>query len=237
MGEFGGLRPDLSAEQGRLDELATAAGGAGVQRREDARHQVQRRDVVGDEDAHGGGWILVTPGGRDESTGRLSREVGAFPVVVGSHRAEGAPLGADDAGVHLGQVVVAESPRLERARFEVADEDVGVPGERFEDLGAARMAQIQGDAALAPVAGDVHGAARILGADVDVPTLVAEARQLDLDDVRAHVGEHGRRLRALDEETGFENAYAVERSRQLEIPAGAISRPTARRRPAGERVR
>ena len=84
MGEFGGLGPDLAAEQGCFDALAPPGDRTGVQRGEDAGREVQRRDVIGDEDADRGGRILVPADRADQSTGRLSREVGAFPFGVGS---------------------------------------------------------------------------------------------------------------------------------------------------------
>ena len=63
---------------------------------------------------------------------------------------------------------------------------------------------------------------------MDETTLIAVARQLDLDHVGTHVREHRRRLGALDQQAGLENPNAVERSIHLEVSRGARSVDRAR---------
>ena len=125
------------------------------------------------KDADGRGWLGVAANRADKPAGRLSREVGTLTLGVGSNRTEGAALGANDARVELDQVIVADTPGFESAGLEIANENVGVLGEHLENAGPAGMPEIQGNAALAPVAGRVDGAAWIVGADVDVTSLVA----------------------------------------------------------------
>ena len=207
---LGGLRPYLAAEQGHVHALAAAGAGANVQGGENASDHVQRADVIGNERADRSWRIFFLAGGADEPAGGLAGEVRAFPVGVRPQRTEGAALGADDARIDRRQLVEAKPPLLQRAGLEVADHDVRVPCQRSEDLGAALVAQVQGDAAFAAIAAFVDGTARIVRRDVDVAAVIADAGQLDLDHVGAHVGQQRRRLGPLNVQARFEDANAAQ---------------------------
>src|SRR3989475_1561859 len=97
---------------------------------------------------------------------------------------------------------------LERARDEVLDEDVGVLDQTREQSLAARVGEIERD--------------RALPARVDLPPQfaallepgaqrIAAPRILDLDDVRAVVGEDGREHAAGDQPGAVDDAEAGER--------------------------
>ena len=93
------------------------------------------------------------------------------------------------------QILVAEALAVHDAGAEVLDEDVGVAHQAADELDAARLADVDADAALVAVEALEVGAAdvrRQAAGAVGVADRVAAAGLLDLDHVGAHVAEQGR---------------------------------------------
>ena len=82
--------------------------------------------------------MLITPphGLRDHVEGQV--------VLVRAALAEALHLGVDDAGIDLGDDVVAEAQPLDRAGREVLHEHVGLGGEILDELLAGRRLQVDG---------------------------------------------------------------------------------------------
>ena len=229
-----GLGPDLAAQQRHVDALAPPGPGAGQQRRQHAGHDLLRGDVVGDRRRDRRGLAAVGAGGADQTAGRLGRQVGPLLLGVRADRPEGRAGGVHEAGVAGGEVVVAQAPVVHRPGLEVRDDDVRGVDETAEHVLAARPAQVDRDAALAAVAGAEVGAATVARGDRQPAGLVAPTGQFDLDHVGAELRQHRRRLGALDEQAGLEDADAVEG------PAGqrcahSLMRASERQRARGQR--
>ena len=75
-----------------------------------------------------------------------------------------------------------------------------------------------------------YGARQSVGVRRDPPGLVAEAGQLDLDDVGAPLTEGGRRLRALDEQPRLDDPDPVQCSHVASLLDGSLAdgRPVSR---------
>src|SRR5207245_5585955 len=127
-------------------------------------------------------------GGR-EAAHRLDHRSEPGPIAIGAVLAPTRDASKDETGIVGGQDVPAETPFLERAGQVVLDQDVGATAKPSQERLPARVGEIQGDRALAA---RVH-------LPPQLPTLaepgaqrIAAARVLDLDDVRAVVGQDGR---------------------------------------------
>ena len=113
-----------------------------------------------------------------------------------------------DARVDGAQRLVAEPQPLERARLEVLEHDVGLGDEPLEQRHALRRAQVDAEAALVAAAGDEA---------VREPAAVAHARRvgegavLDLDHVRALIGERAPDLVADHDDPEVDDAQPVQR--------------------------
>src|SRR5690606_12480002 len=90
---------------------------------------------------------------------------------------------------------------------EVLDVDIGAPDERIEYLGILRALDVQCDAALVPVIGLEM---RAVEPALERAERIARARLLDLDDVRAQVGQQHPRGRTGDEGALFDDGDAFQ---------------------------
>ena len=131
--------------------------------------------VEGGEDAYGGGEAgeNVYPGGADlgGASVRLSGDAhdaghalegGVVAGFLGSRAglSEAGDRGVDDSGVDGGQGFVVEAEALEVADLEVFDDDVGLAGEGLDYVLASGVAQVDYEAFLSAVCGEVVCALR-----------------------------------------------------------------------------
>ncbi len=132
----------------------------------------------------------------------------AFGVRAGL--AETADRADDDARVACGERLVREAELGHHAGAEALDDDVGFLDHREERVASRGRFEIERDRSLAAIDGEEATAHSALGrwerADV-----IAEARVLDLDDVRAHVGEDHREKWPRQEPREIEDSDAGER--------------------------
>ena len=104
--------------------------------------------------------------------------------------------------VDFGKDVVGEPQRRHHVGMEVLDEDVGLGGEALDDLGAPRVLEVEGDAALPGV--QVQEEAALLdmwlavGEGAGAARPVAPVAALDLDHVGAVLREQARGVRPRD---------------------------------------
>ena len=115
----------------------------------------------------------------------------------------------DDLGVDLEQPVEAEAAALEATGPHRLDDGVGPAYQIEEDLDALRGAQVEHDAALAPVGVQVQQR----GALDDRPghaAPVVTGRRLDLDHVGAEIGERARHRRRT-EHGALDDAHPSQR--------------------------
>ena len=115
-------------------------------------------------------------------------------------------------GLSLRERVVAEPQLFHGAVAEVLGEDVGVAHHAQQDLASARVLEVDRDAALVAV----HHQERrrdAVDARLAVAARIVAARQLlDLDHVRAHVGQHHAAGRPGHDLRQLEHAHARERA-------------------------
>jgi hypothetical protein len=171
------------------------------------------RGLVGDDVAHEVGdrhvGVLLHA---DVAGEALDDRVVDAPVAIRARVAVAADRDGDQLRIALAQLRLAEAEALGRAGPPVLHEHVGAIHEREQGLAAARLLEVEHDAALAAVR--VHVEARAPAAPVGAdPHRVADPRRLDLHHLGAliredHAGEGARQdLRDVDD------ANACERSR------------------------
>ena len=100
---------------------------------------------------------------------------------------------ADEARIDRAEARVVEAERARQVAPQVVDERIGAPGELLENLPAARLLEVEREAALVAAEGLVEEAVAAFGVREHVAAhLAAGLVVLDLDDVGAEVGEvHG----------------------------------------------
>ncbi len=177
-----------------------------------AEHGVDGRGAGGDVvdgDADLGGSVPVAGHG-EEAADALRHDVEPGPVLVRAGLAEAADRAVEDVGSHRPHRFVVDAELVDDSRPEVLDDQVGVARQPQEDLASLVGLQVEGDAALAAVG---HGAGVALPADLglEATRVVAGDGLLDLDDVRAELGQHHRGVGAGEEPGQVEDAEAVER--------------------------
>ena len=202
-----------------IDELA-AAGLVGAQ------------DGADDADgAHGGGHqvadagadlhrrVLVGAGDRHDAAERLGHDVVGRPVGVGA--AAGAPVaeaadgGVDQLGEALVQGLVAQAQAIHDAAAIVLDHGVGAVAQPHHQLAAFGLLQVDGDRLLVAVDRGEVAAERpqlVVGMVGPDDARVVAVERLDLDDLRALVGQQhgaeraGQHLREIDDADAIESA-------------------------------
>ena len=122
----------------------------------------------------------------------LGDQVDTAEMGVGARAAEAGDAAIDQAGVDLLQRFVTEAQSVHRVLEKILDQHVDLADQRAEDVFAAFVLQIYGDAAL--VAVDHHEGGRLaLVGGHEAAGVVAAARPFHLDDVGAEIGEMHRR--------------------------------------------
>lgn len=145
----------------------------------------------------------------------LRDEVESTLAGVGARLAETGDGGVDERRVDRREVFVTESERAHHAGPVVFHEDVRLRRERPEDRLAARILQIDDDAALVAVDGPVAGAFRAHAARHAAGGI--PLRRLDLDHVRAHVAEEHGAERTGHDLRQIQYADACQRAHRLRI--------------------
>ena len=186
-------------QQRRVHELALARLPACEQRRARAGRERHARAVV----AHAAALERRLAAGCRQQAGDATARPERGDVVRGAVAVVAGHAEAGDDRVHEPRVVRAqrlevEPEPLERVEADVREEDVGAVDQLEREVEAARLREVDDDAALRAVVHlerrvERHVAAEHLGEATGRVT----RRRLDLDDVRAPVGEQatGRRAR------------------------------------------
>ena len=207
-------QPEQRLIEADVDLLAAAAIVVAIVDREHRRHGGEGgSDGIGHREARQGRRPVGKAGeGRNAGEGLGDRAVAAA-LGVWAALAEAGDPHHDEARIDLGELLVAETPALEGAGPIVLDHDVGGLHEFAEQLLAARLRQGERDEPL--VARDHLPPERpaVLHRR-PVAHRIADARQLDLDHLRAEIGELGRGERACDHRAGIDHAKPLQRTLQ-----------------------
>ena len=115
-GDLRRLRPDLPAEQRHVDPLPATGPLTREQGGADPTDEVEAGDVVADRDGDRAVRVAVGADRADQSAGGLGAEVGTLPPGVGALGAEARAGGVDDARVAGRDLLVRQTPLVERAR-------------------------------------------------------------------------------------------------------------------------
>ncbi len=223
-------QPDLAAEQRGLDLLPDAGRLGAIEAGEHAAERQDRAGLVGDRDDPGLERQAGHRIGLGDAAERLRHGIGAGQARMRAFRPVAGDRDVDDLRVDPFQVLVAEAVLLGRAGAEVLSEDVGALDEAVEDLAPFRGFQIEGEALHAAVVGLEIGAGEA-GNAARLARVVADLRNLDLDDLRAqirhqHIGDRARLRRGAGNDLD-----AVERSARsrhlLSLPTGLRRQPPA----------
>ena len=184
---------ELRLQQRRLDPLAAPRllalddGDGDAVRAEDAGAKVGDRDA----DAHRA--LAGQSGDRHQPAHALRDLVESRPQAVRPVLAVAGDAGVDEARVDRGHRLVVDAELSLHVGTEVLDQHVGLQHQLLEDRDALGRLQVQRHAAL--VAVDVAEVAAFARA-ADAFAFVHRRRHLDLDDLRAPVGELADRRRA-----------------------------------------
>ena len=201
-----------------------------MKRRLDADHGEQAGGNVADRGADAGRRTAGMAGHRHDPAHRLDDHVVGRLAAVRSGVAEAGHRGIDQAretGVQ-GSPAVAELRH--HARPVVLDQHVGARQQRLEHRAAVVGFEVEGDRLLAAVDRGEIGRLAVLERP-DVAAVVARARHLDLDDARAEVAQHHRRVGAgedarqvYDEQVEKRPARHAGRRRESETLTEVITR-------------
>jgi hypothetical protein len=173
-----------------VDDLTAARDLiAMAERGQDSGRAGQGRDHVG----HRKRWKRRRPvggaGRSREAAHGLDHRSESGPIAIRTVLSPAGDAGEDEAGIFRGQDVPAEAPFFERAGHVILDQDVGVTTEAPEQRLSAAVREVQRDRALAAC---IHLPPQLTAIAEPGAQGIAAARVLDLDDVRAVVGQ-GRR--------------------------------------------
>ena len=181
---------DQGFEQRRGHPLALAAARALVERHQDAAGEVEAGGEVGDGDADAHRSLTGKAGHRHQAAETLRDLIDAGAIAVRPVLSESRDAAVDDPRVDRAHRVVVDAEAVLDVGAEVLDHDVGTPRQREEDLAAARVLQVERDAALVAVQVLEVGAVAAAAGDV-----VVGAGRLDADHLGAPVGELAHRGR------------------------------------------
>ena len=210
------------ADLREVDVLAAAGHVAVVERRHDGDRTVDAARVIEVRPAPARRRLAGQPGEVRHARERLrARPVGAVGVIAAAV-SEGGERDVDDVRLDLAQLLVAELPALHHPRGEVLDHDVRDGDQALQQLAAARIAEVEGDAELVdvllaePVAVvevrlDVLRTARVRVAIVVVDR--AGRRPLDLDHLGAERAKDARAPGAGAHPAEIDDAYALKCTR------------------------
>ena len=182
----------------------------------DCEHAEERAGVDPDRRVVREVWtaLLVVHRG-DDARPRVVRDAVTRHVAVRAGRAVAGDVAQHDARIDLAHLVEADAPSFERAGSHRHDDRVGFAHEVEEDLDAFRLAQVERDAALAPVALPVQERDAVDDRPAHLAHVVAAGR-LDLEHIGAEVGEQGTQ-RARPQQRGVEHTDTAKRLDEVGI--------------------
>src|SRR5262249_4034957 len=196
-------------EERDVDVLAAAAGGALVQREQDALNRVQTREIVGDGDADARRGAVAKAGHLHDPRLALNHRVVSRQLRVRTGLAVAGNRAVDQARIQRGRGRVIEAELAEAAGTEVLDQHVGGLDQPPQRSRAGRRLEIERHALLVAIELVVERADAV---DERSPAarIVAMRRLLDLEHLGAHVAEHHRRERTGDDPGQVDDAYSIE---------------------------
>src|SRR6185436_2095098 len=150
----------------------------------------------GDRDARARAARARLAGDADHAALRLEDEIERRALAVGTVLPESRYGAVDDALVALARSLVVEAQAFQGVHAEVLDDDVALLDQLEEQLLPFGLLQIDDDAALVAVQADEIGGLAVLERDAPHAREIARAGRLELDHLRAEVGEHRRAERA-----------------------------------------
>jgi len=139
----------------------------------------------------------------------LDHAIDARPLAIRARLTEGGDRAVDEPGIQLTQCVEVESHRCHHARPKVFDEHVGLAQHAANGFAPRVGFQIDRDAVLVAVDADEGRAFTADPRRADAPPDLAVGR-LDLDDVRAEIGERHRADRTGEDMREIDHPHAVE---------------------------
>ena len=211
LADLRGLDVNQSVHQTHLDLLADALLFA----RPQSQHGGERDQIgagrVGNRRAGLERPAATLAGHAHETRQRLGERVDAGPARVRPILAEGADRDTDDRGVVGARFLVAHAELGLGLRTQIVDHDVRGAYQPEVQVLARGFGQVDDHAAF--VAVDAHVHAAVVGdLGADGARLVA-VRRFDLDDLGAHVPEHGRSVRRGQHASDVQHANPVEGER------------------------
>jgi hypothetical protein len=153
------------------------------------------------------------PGHPQHSGHALRHDVEPGPGRVRPGLPEGADRAVKDVGPQRLHVVVGQAEPGGDAGPERLHDQVGLAGQLQRECPAPGILHVEGDGPLAPVGLDERPGLTAFVKRTEIPGIVA-GHGLDLDHVRAEVGENHRRVRPGEEPGQVEDAEAGERQRR-----------------------
>src|SRR5712692_4111763 len=199
--------PDDASSSGGLDELAAARDFLPVaKRRDDPDGSAGPTYLVGHPPPGPGGGAAErhrSTGPVHEAAGRLRGriEIARF-VLQRAPLAELADPAVDQTRIDLRELPIANSPFVPLSRGGILDDDVGVRGERLQDLAPLRLGQVQRDGLLTAALRQEASPDLLTGDGVLEHVLLAPERGelslgitagwFDQDDLCPQLGEEGR---------------------------------------------
>src|SRR6185503_19478928 len=203
---------DLPADHRRVDDLPLAGAIARVQGGGDRERREHARDHVGLRHADHDRIAARLAGETHDPAHPLNDEVVRGPRAAWAVLAEAADMAEDRSRIDSSYTFIGKAQARERPRAEVLDDDIALLDEAFEHALPVRVLEIERDAALVAIDGEVVRRDTFDARRRPLTRLIAGAWHLDLDDVRAVVAEHERAVRARERPREIEDAYPVERA-------------------------
>ncbi len=211
--EYGNLR----VEQRHVDMLALAGCFRMAQGGLYRDHRIQPGEDVGDRDAHLLRLAAGLAGDRHQAADALDDEIVAGSWRIRPVLPETGDRAIDKARVDRLEAVIVEPVFLQSADLEILDQHIGRRDQLAHRLRALRRGEIHGDRALAAIGGMVIGGRQVLAVmahdegRTPFAGVVTAVGVLDLDDVRAEIGEHLPAPGPGEDAGKFNHAYALER--------------------------
>ena len=222
---------ELRVEEAEIDPLAAPRPRPLRQSRLDRDHAVKPGEDVGIGHAGLLRRAVRLAGQVHDAAHRLDDEIVAGPVRLGTVLAESGDRGVDHPRIAGGDCRVVEAVLHQTAALEVLDHHVGAGRQPSRQREIAGLAEVERDAALAPVAG-MEIRRRAVGGEGRPPAAGLVARRaLDLDHVRAQIRERLADPRTREHPGEFQHLQSGERSFRHRVPPrqAAIWRDAARR--------
>ncbi len=207
---------------GDVDIIAAAGGLATQQRHQHAREAMQAAYQISDRNAGDRRPSVVAQGQAQHAGHGFERQVVRHPAGIGAGLAERADRAIDDARVLGAHRVVADAEARRDTGPERLHDHVSLAGET-KQVGAAGFAlEVEHDALLAaPHVAEKHRGALVLRQNVAAG--IALSRRLDLDHLRAVVGQRGGEIGTRQEPGEVDDLDAFElhgRYFSLSAPSG-----------------